>query len=68
MYRERTPRIPVVRMVLKDGQTPCLALRDELTPGIITRTNEYQNMSPAYPLHTQSEGKESRHAPEPHIK
>lgn len=37
MYRVRTPRIPVVRMVLKDGQTPCLALRDELAPGIITR-------------------------------
>jgi hypothetical protein len=49
MYRERTPRIPVVRMVLKDGQTPCLALRDELAPGIITWTVEHQNTGPTYP-------------------
>jgi hypothetical protein len=66
MYRERTPRIPIVRLVLKDDQTPCLALRDELAPGIITRTDEHQNTSPAYPLPSQSDEKRV-HAPEPHI-
>ena len=49
MYRERTPRIPVVRMILKDGQTPCLALRDELAPVIIAGTIEHQNTGPTYP-------------------
>src|SRR6202789_4616066 len=57
MCHERTPRIPVVRMVLKDGQTPCLALRDELAPDIITRTDEHQNTGLAYPLPTQSDVK-----------
>lgn len=40
-------------MVLKDGQAPCLALRDELAPDIITRTDEHQNTGPVYPLPTQ---------------
>ena len=44
-------------MVLKDGQTPCLALRDELAPGIITRTDKHQNTGLAHPLPTQSDEK-----------
>jgi hypothetical protein len=57
MHHKRTPRVPVVRMVFENDQTPCLALRDELAPDIIIRTDGHQNTGLDYLLPTQSDEK-----------
>jgi len=46
MSERRTPRIPVVRVVLEDDQTTGLALWDEFTPKLSITTRESAHLLP----------------------